>query len=280
MYNPTRISGLLLCGLLAVAADSASALSQQPVADTTCDAFTRLASSSPEAAIRRSIPRQCPQTSGIVAQLIRGARGRNESEFLQNLLYAGSFPDPAIASAATDVFADRGATTPVRLTALTILVRQYLGTSAGVAMPDNTPIERMTENTRCLLVRWSPVRSPAATAALRSATEAAWADQGQPAAIRAFSRCVRVALAPTWQPPIDVSRIHLTPACRQMVRVRNDLNEMVTLEWSVVNTTHHAKIEVPAGRQIVFPVDADGVVRFTRAQQLVGVVSTGKNMCK
>jgi hypothetical protein len=277
----SKISCVLLCALVLSATVATPALSQQiVVADSSCDSFTRLASSSPDAAVRRSVPSQCAQSAATVAQLIRGARGRSEPDFLRSLLYTASFSDPAIASAATDVLGDRAASIGARLTSLTILVRQSLGRGAGVAVPDNTPIDRMTERTHCLLVNWSPPSSPAVTAGLRSAMEGIWADQGQPAPLRAFARCVRAALAPTWLPPIDISRIHLSPACREMVRVRNDLNDVVTLDWQVLNTKRHAKIDVPAAKQIVFPVDMDGVVRFTRGQQLVGEVSTGKNMCK
>lgn len=147
-------------------------------------------------------------------------------------------------------------------------------------MPDNTPINQMTDRTHCLLVNWSAPRSLTGTATLRSTTEAIWSDASEPAPLRAFSRCVRMALAPAWLPPIDASRIHLSPACREMVRIRNDLNETVTLDWQVLNTNRHAKIEVPPGKQIVFPVDRNGTVQFKHGQQIVGQVSTGAKECK
>src|SRR5689334_1443483 len=115
-----KILRLLVCGVLGLAVDSAPAFSQQrTVADTLCDSFMRLATSNPDAAVRRSVPRRCAESAAAVAQLIRGGRGRDDPDFLRNLLYVASVSDPTIANAATEILTDRGASTGARLTALT-----------------------------------------------------------------------------------------------------------------------------------------------------------------
>lgn len=195
---------------------------QPPATNSTCRRLLQIASMSLDAAVRSRGLAYCgPDGRAVEVQLIRRGASHRDESFLRDLVAAADVKDPAIFSAAIDLAQNRSATVESRVAGLDILVRQLFGMQSGVAVPDNTPPNRMTDQTHCLVVgATSASNAPGDEARLRSMTESIMQDPTQPPAVRAVSRCVRERLAPAYVPSVDTTKLHFSTACAGGIRIR------------------------------------------------------------
>jgi hypothetical protein len=261
-----------------------NAAGQHPsLPDSLCRAYVTTAYASPDSGVRISELKRCgPSGASAIAQLIRSANTHHDEAYSSNLLFLSQVTSPGIQAAAASLVQDRSAPVDSRLVGLSILVQQYLGATAGIAFPDGTPPERMTPQTSCLLIgnRQAP---PARTTSLRLLTENLMNDPTQPGAIRTASRCVPEGLKPKYVPHIEVSRVKISPACLGGARVRNELDELLTLTWKATVGTKHGAIKVREHNQMIFTPGVEGKVNFYSedGSQFVGqVVLSEKLRCK